>query len=50
MNKQPPSASSTCHSVFHGGAATTTAEKYTQLWTTLINQMEHSKKTLAEAK
>lgn len=39
-----------CRSIFHEGAATTTTEKYTQLWTALINQMEHSKRILAGAK
>ena len=49
MNKQP-STSPPCRSVFREGSAATTAEKYTQLWTTLTNQMEHSKKVLAGAK
>lgn len=48
MNMQPP-ASPPCRSVFREGSAATTAEKYTQLWTALINQMERSKKILAGA-
>lgn len=49
MNNQPP-VSPPCRSIFRQGAATPTKEIYTQLWTTLINQIEHSKKILAEAK
>ena len=39
---------SICRSVFQQGAPTTTTEKYTQNWATLINQMEKNKKVLAE--
>lgn len=49
MNKQP-SASPPCRSVFRDGSAATTAERYTRLWTALIDQMERSKKILAGAK
>ena len=34
-----------CQSVFSGGALT--QERYTQLWITLINQIEKSKETVA---
>ena len=37
-----------CRSVFQKGAPTTTTEKYTQIWITLINQIEKSKELLAE--
>ena len=37
-----------CRSVFQKGAPTTTTEKYTQIWITLINQIEKSKEVLAE--
>ena len=37
-----------CRSVFQKGAPSTTTEKYTQIWITLINQIEKSKKVLAE--
>ena len=37
-----------CRSVFQAGAPTTTREKYTQIWITLINQIEKSKEVLAE--
>lgn len=47
---QKVSALPPCRSVFRKGAAATTTEKYTQLWVTLISQMEHNKKILAEAK
>lgn len=49
MNKQSPT-SPPCRSVFREGSAATTTEKYTQLWTALINQMERSKKILAGTK
>ena len=39
-----------CRSVFQKGAPTTTTEKYTQIWITLINQIEKSKKVLAEVR
>ena len=39
-----------CKSVFREGTAAITKENYTQLWTSLINQMERSKKTLTRAK
>lgn len=37
-----------CRSVFQKGASTTTTEKYTQVWISLINQIEKSKGVLAE--
>ena len=37
-----------CRSVFQKGAPTTTTEKYTQIWITLINQIEKSKEALAK--
>lgn len=37
-----------CRSVFREGAPTTTTEKYTQIWISLINQIEKSKQVLAE--
>ena len=49
MSKQP-SASPPCRSVFRENTSAPTKENYTQLWTSLINQMEHSKKILAGAK
>ena len=49
MNKQPPT-SLPCRSVFREGPAAATTERYTQLWTALINQMERGKKILAGAK
>lgn len=49
MNKQPP-ASPPCRSVFQEGPAAATTERYTQLWTALINQMERGKKILAGTK
>ena len=49
MTKQP-SISPPCRSVFRENAAAPTKEIYTNLWTTLINQMERSKKILAGAK
>ena len=39
-----------CRSVFQKDAPTTTTEKYTQIWITLINQIEKSKKVLAEVR
>lgn len=45
---QATTAIPTCRSVFHNGAPTTTTEKYTQIWITLINQIETSKKALAK--
>ena len=41
--ESPPS----CCSVFLEGAAAASAEKYTQLWIQLINQIERSKQILA---
>ena len=49
MNKQLPTPHP-CRSVFREGSAAAVTEKYTQLWTALINQMERSRKTLAGAK
>ena len=43
----PPNS---CKSVFRAGTEKATKENYTQLWTSLINQMERSKKILAGAK
>lgn len=40
---------SPCRSVFQQGAPGTTTEKYTQIWIRLINQIEKSKATLAQA-
>ena len=37
-----------CRSVFQKDAPTTTTEKYTQIWITLINQIEKSKEVLTE--
>ena len=37
-----------CRSVFQKGASTTTTEKYTQIWITLINRIEKNKEVLAE--
>ena len=37
-----------CRSVFQKGVPTTTTEKYTQIWITLINQIEKSKEVLTE--
>ena len=48
--KKQPSTSPPCRSIFRENSAATTTEKYTQLWTSLINQMERSKKILAGAK
>ena len=39
-----------CRSVFQKGAPTTTTERYTQVWITLINQIEKGKKVLAEVR
>lgn len=36
-----------CRSVFHEGAEAPTAEAYTQLWITLINQIERGKQVLS---
>lgn len=47
MTRQP-FLSPSCRSVFREG--TVTAEKYTQFWITLINQMERSRKILAGEK
>ena len=43
-------ASAPCKSVFRDGTTAITQETYTKLWTSLINQMERSKKTLSRAK
>ena len=43
----PPSP---CRSVFREGTENVTKEKYTQLWVTLINQLECSKQTLTGAR
>lgn len=45
---QAAAAVPNCRSIFQNGAATTTTEKYTQIWITLINQIEKSKEILAE--
>ena len=37
-----------CRSVFQKGAPSTTTERYTQIWITLINQIEKSKEALAK--
>ena len=42
--------SAPCKSVFRDGTAAITKETYTKLWTSLINQMERNKKTLARTK
>ena len=47
---QATSAVPICRSVFQKGEPTTTTEKYTQIWITLINQIEKSKKVLAEVR
>lgn len=41
--------SSACRSVFRKSAEASTAERYTQLWITLINQMERDKQILSAA-
>lgn len=38
---------SVCKSVFKGGENQPTPEKYTNIWITLINQIERSKQVLA---
>lgn len=38
---------SACRSVFQGNAEAPTAEAYTQLWVTLINQIERGKQVLS---
>ena len=45
---QTASAVPICRSVFQNGAPTTTPEKYTQIWITLINRAEKNKRVLAE--
>lgn len=45
---QATSAVPDCRSVFQKGASVTTSEKYTQIWITLINQIEKGKAVLAE--
>lgn len=40
-------ASSACRSVFRGGTEAPTAEAYTQLWITLIDQIERDKQVLS---
>lgn len=47
---KPPSTPRPCRNIFRENAAAPTKKNYTQLWTTLINQMERSKKILAGAK
>ena len=45
---QAANAIPVCRSVFQKSEPTTTTEKYTQIWITLINQIEKSKEALAE--
>ena len=45
-----PSPSPPCRSIFRENAAAPSKEAYTDLWIALINQIERSKKILAEAK
>lgn len=47
---QAITAYSACRSVFHGDAEAPTAEAYTQLWITLINQIERGKQILSGAR
>lgn len=49
MSKQSP-PNPPCRSIFRENAAAPSKENYTRLWGSLINQMERSKKILAEAK
>lgn len=50
MKATAPAPPTPCKSVFRAGTEKVTKENYTQLWISLINQMERSKKILAGAK
>lgn len=39
-----------CRSIFQNNAETVSTEKYTQLWITLINQIERGKQFLSPAR
>lgn len=43
-------AASACRSVFRQDEEPITSEKYTQLWITLINQIERGKQVLSHAR
>lgn len=47
---QAITAYSACHSVFQGNAEAPTIEAYTQLWVTLINQIERGKQVLSASR